>query len=59
MDPEKRFNFLRKAEKLLLEEMPIIPLFFLTYHYVEKPYVKGVYRSNRGFIDFKEAYIEP
>lgn len=54
----KRSEILRKAEALLIDEMPVIPLYFLMYGYIKKPYVHGVYLSSLGIVDFKNAYIE-
>lgn len=55
---EERKNALREAEKALIHEMPVIPLFFSSYNYVENPAVKGVYFSELGYLDFKRAFIE-
>lgn len=57
-DPKKRSTQLKKAETLLLEEMPVIPIYFLTSKYIKKPYVKNLFVSEGGTIDFKEAYID-
>ncbi len=54
----ERENYLKDAEKIIIEEMPIIPLFYASYNYVKKPSVKGVYFSELGYLDFKNAYIE-
>ena len=54
---QKRSEILREAEALLIGDMPIIPLYFLMYGYMKKPYVQGVYLSSLGIADFKGAYI--
>ena len=43
-DQKVRFEAMRAAEKLLLEEMPVIPVYFYTQPYAQKPYVTGVYK---------------
>ncbi len=58
VDPEIRANHLIAAEKILMEEMPVIPIYFLTSRYVKKAYVQGVYLSSGGIIDFKRASIK-
>ena len=35
---------MKEAEKILMEEMPIIPVYFYTQPYLTKPYVKGIYK---------------
>ena len=57
-DDQTRMQLLKRAEKLLIQEMPIIPLFYSSYNYVKKPAVKGVYFSELGYLDFKNAYLE-
>ncbi len=43
-DQKVRFEAMREAEKILMDNMPIIPVYFYTQPYVQKPYVKGVYK---------------
>jgi oligopeptide transport system substrate-binding protein len=47
-----------QAEKLLIDEMPIAPIYFYTGSYMKKPYVKNVQISALADIDFKTAYVE-
>lgn len=58
LNPKKRLQYLLKAEAIIMEAMPVIPLYFLTFKYVKKPYVKGVYLNPNGTVDYKWAYIE-
>lgn len=53
-----RLNLFQQAEAIILNDMPIIPLFYASYNYLRKPYVKGVYFSELGYLDFKNAYLE-
>lgn len=55
---KKRGQLLAQAEEILLNDMPIIPLYFLSYKYIKKPHVKNVYLSPLGVADFKQASIE-
>ncbi len=54
----QRMQLLNKAEKLLIDAMPVAPLFYNAYNYLKNPAVKGVYFSPLGFLDFKEANLE-
>ncbi len=40
-NPEERFELLRQAEEVFLEEMPSIPLYFYRNYDLVKPYLKG------------------
>ena len=43
-DQKIRFEAMREAEKMIMEDMPIVPVYFYTQPYVQKPYVTGVYK---------------
>lgn len=50
---------MKKAEEILMEDMPISPLFFSATAYVQQDYVKGIVRHAVGVDnDWKWAYIE-
>lgn len=55
---EKRTQILKDAEKLLIDEMPVIPLFYSSYLYLQNSLIKNVYFSELGYLDFKNAYFE-
>jgi oligopeptide transport system substrate-binding protein len=57
-DANHRIALLKQAEQILMEEMPIIPIYFYTGVYVKKPYVKGIYLSELNDLDLKWAYVE-
>ena len=42
MDQKLRMKNFREAEKILMEDMPILPVYFYTQPYVTKPGVKGI-----------------
>ena len=58
MDSKKREQLLNEAEKILVEEMPIAPVYHFSFDYVKNPHVQGVLLSPLGIPDFKTAYIE-
>ena len=57
-DNNKRFELMKKAEEILLEEMPIIPLYDYTKVYGIQSYVKGYQSSSLGQIYFDKSYVE-
>ncbi|MFA6915785.1 MAG: peptide ABC transporter substrate-binding protein [Parachlamydiales bacterium] len=54
---DERKKSLAEAESILLQEMPIVPLFEATFSYMQKPRVEGVYLSPLGYMDFKYASV--
>jgi oligopeptide transport system substrate-binding protein len=54
---EKRDLFYR-AEALLMEEMPIVPLFHFNMLYLKNEKLKNVVLSPMGILDFRRAYLE-
>ncbi|WP_432775771.1 peptide ABC transporter substrate-binding protein [Brevibacillus gelatini] len=57
-DPEKRKQLLAQAEQILMDEMPIVPIYHNTETWVQKENVKGVLIDGLGFIDWKWATVE-
>jgi oligopeptide transport system substrate-binding protein len=57
-DPEKRKQILAQAEQILMDEMPVAPIYFYTNAYVKKENVKGVVLDALGFVDWKWASVE-
>lgn len=55
-DPVKRLAILKKAEEVLMTDMPVIPVFFASYNYVKAENLLGVYFSDLGYLDFKFAF---
>lgn len=54
---DRRLELLRQAERHLINEMPVMPLFYDGDCYMCKDYLKSINISKTGDIDFKEAYI--
>jgi len=59
LDAAARSKALHDAEVILLDEMPIMPIFFYTNQNLYKPWVKGVLVPTLGsFQEFRWAYVE-
>ncbi|HBF36426.1 MAG TPA: ABC transporter substrate-binding protein [Firmicutes bacterium] len=57
MNSKIRYQAMHNAEKLLMDQMPIIPIYFYTRPYIIKPWVKGVRYSAVGLVDFSGVII--
>jgi oligopeptide transport system substrate-binding protein len=57
-DFAKRCEILAQSEQILIEQMPIIPIFYYSMLYVNQPTLKDVVLSSMGQIDFKWASVE-
>lgn len=57
-DPQQRFARLAEAERILLREAPVLPLFTHARTYLLKPQVKGYYPTLRNTHPFKYVWIE-
>jgi oligopeptide transport system substrate-binding protein len=57
-DPQARMQQLHDAEKILMTEMPVMPIYYSNLVYTSKVYVKGVIHSPLGMVDFKTATVE-
>ena len=57
-DSDKRNELLRQAEDILMDEMPILPIYYYTTVTAANENVKGVQISTLGKISFKHAYKE-
>jgi ABC-type oligopeptide transport system substrate-binding subunit len=54
--PQER-SYLKQAELELLEQMPVIPIHRVTYHYITRSDVQGIYFCHSGDVDFKWIWI--
>lgn len=57
-DALRRIALLKKSEKILMDDTPVIPLFFGVFAWVQNPNLKGVIVSPLGFFDFRHATKE-
>lgn len=58
LDPAKRTQMLHDAEALLMEDLPILPVYFYTNVVAYRDYVKDVRKSPLGFLFFDKAFIQ-
>jgi oligopeptide transport system substrate-binding protein len=58
IDSTKRQALARRAEKILLEEMPIAPVYYSHYAYMQKPYVHNFAISPTGIVQFDRVTLE-
>ncbi|WP_010194631.1 peptide ABC transporter substrate-binding protein [Bacillus sp. m3-13] len=54
-DEAARYEQMYEAEKVLFEDMPIIPLYFYNHVYLQNEAVKGIVRHPVGYIELKWA----
>jgi oligopeptide transport system substrate-binding protein len=59
VDEARRLRLLERAEKILLDEAPIFPLYYLTNQYLFRDEVKGINTNPRNMTMFKGVYVEP
>jgi ABC-type oligopeptide transport system substrate-binding subunit len=59
MDQKERIDLYQQADKLLIEEAPILPLFHMRANFLVKPWVKGFPKSGLSSYQFKNVIIEP
>ncbi len=57
-DQQKRMDNFAKAEKILMDEMPVFPLYYYTDTFIAKPGVKGVTKNFIGHTFFEYASVE-
>ena len=57
-DPTERYELLAKAEKMLLDAQPVIPLATSSTNWMRKPYIKGMYPNPVTMHAWKFVYIE-
>lgn len=59
INPDKRKALLISAERLLMQEMPVIPIYFLSISYAKKAELEDVFISQTNQLDFSRAYFVP
>ena len=59
LDPQARFAVFQEAERLLLDDCPLAPVYFYTRIYLKSPDVVGWQPNILGFIPFKRLDIQP
>ena len=56
-DPEERLSYLKQSEQLIIDEMPVIPIYYYTLLFAKDEAVKNVVLTKTGHIDFKWAEL--
>lgn len=59
LDPKQRMQMMHDAEKVLFENMGVIPINFEVKAYLQKSNITGVYRNALNLVDFKWADMTP
>ena len=57
-DRERRYRCFQEAEALLMEAMPVIPVYFATRNYLVRPSVRGMPPNLLGYPLFKQVYLQ-
>ena len=57
-DPAERMETLRRAEQILMDEMPVIPIYFYVSANMVKPYVKGFFGNIQDRHDVADMWID-
>ncbi|MBS0655077.1 MAG: peptide ABC transporter substrate-binding protein, partial [Verrucomicrobia bacterium] len=57
LDKKERLSLLHEAENIVMEEIPVIPVFYYTFKYMKKEHLNNIYLSRLGQIDFKWASV--
>jgi len=58
MDQKLRMKNMHEAEKIFIGDMPVMPIYFYTSPYTQKPYLKDVYKPANRYPQFHYAYIK-
>ncbi len=59
LDQTERMRMYRQADKILVEEAPFLPLSYLRFHMLVKPWVKNISTSPLKWWLWKDIVIEP
>jgi oligopeptide transport system substrate-binding protein len=58
VDREERYEYFQQAEKMLVDEVPIIPVYTYTRDYLIRPEVKGWYPNILDHHPYKHVYLD-
>ena len=58
-DQAKRYELFQEAEAILMDELPVLPIYFYTHVYFKQPSVKGWYPNILDEHPYKYVYLEP
>ncbi|MEG2213575.1 MAG: peptide ABC transporter substrate-binding protein, partial [Clostridiales bacterium] len=57
VDPKERFAIYHQLDRILMENMAVIPLYYPTAKYLSKSNIEGIYVTPIGCLEFKSAYV--
>jgi oligopeptide transport system substrate-binding protein len=57
-DQNVRMKAMHEAEKLFIDDMGVIPVYFYSKPYCLNPQVKGIVAVATGLVNYKDAYID-
>ena len=57
-DDAKRLEHFRRAERILMDQMPVIPIYFGVTREIVRPYVHGYYRNILDFHPLKDIRVD-
>ncbi|MCS7239111.1 MAG: peptide ABC transporter substrate-binding protein [Thermoguttaceae bacterium] len=57
-NPERRLKILEKAERILMDELPAIPLYQYVSQNLVRPYVQGFYDNPKDFHPLKYMWVD-
>ena len=58
-DPAARYEDFQQAEKILMDAMPVVPVYFYTNSYLLRPSVKGWHANPVDYHPFEELSLQP
>jgi oligopeptide transport system substrate-binding protein len=58
-DKAKRIEILQSAERMLMDEMPIIPIYYYVSRNVVRPRVRGFYNNLQDLHPLNAIWIDP
>jgi oligopeptide transport system substrate-binding protein len=58
-DRKERLEIIKQAESILVQDVPVIPLYVYTQHHLQKPYVKDLAINVMDQVPFEKAWIDP
>jgi len=57
VDPKARMATLHAAEKILMTDFPVLPIYYCTSPVLLSKHIKNFYQSALGIVDWKNAYM--
>jgi oligopeptide transport system substrate-binding protein len=58
-DRKERLKLLRQAERVLIEDQPVLPFYVYTLKHLQKPYVRDLAKNFTDQVPFEKAWLDP